>query len=297
MHGTLTGDGCSTVVQSGTTFPCFLSFTPYQVSNYTYTDPSGQKYVIGANGALESLTDLNGNTLTYTPGGITSSAGNLSVPFMRDGQGRITLITDPQNNFDPTGAITDTYAYDAFGNTVAQAGSTFNQFQYRGEQLDSTLGLYYLRARYYRPQTGRFLTADKYEGAEMGCCKPCISGCSCNLAVNTPLTSTLLSAYRGPEDVQRKLTDPKSLHRYAYAEADPANGVDPSGDGVIMEWLMNVYYRVKFWINVMELGRDTLCSMVYAEEMAACSRMLSPMSYNCAAVATAHYTLCMGLGD
>jgi RHS repeat-associated protein len=31
---------------------------------------------------------------------------------------------------------------------------------YRGEQYDSDLGLYYLRARYYNPATGRFLSRD-----------------------------------------------------------------------------------------------------------------------------------------
>ena len=56
--------------------------------------------------------------------------------------------------FSDTGAITDTYDYDAFGNTVAQTGSTVNEFLYRGEQFDSSLGLYYLRARYYNPLSG-----------------------------------------------------------------------------------------------------------------------------------------------
>jgi RHS repeat-associated protein len=34
---------------------------------------------------------------------------------------------------------------------------------YRGEQYDSDLGLYYLRARYYNPATGRFLSRDPEE--------------------------------------------------------------------------------------------------------------------------------------
>src|SRR5581483_10878622 len=59
--------------------------------------------------------------------------------------------------------VTDTYAYDAYGNSVAQAGSTQNEFQYRGEQHDLALQMYYLRARYYIPGIGRFLTQDKFE--------------------------------------------------------------------------------------------------------------------------------------
>jgi RHS repeat-associated protein len=73
--------------------------------------------------------------------------------------------------FDNTGTITDTYAYDAFGNTVAQTGSTVNEFQYRGEQYDASLQMYYLRARYYNPRTGRFLTQDRYEAQEGPPCK------------------------------------------------------------------------------------------------------------------------------
>ncbi|MBQ6945253.1 MAG: hypothetical protein IJN43_13135 [Ruminococcus sp.] len=35
---------------------------------------------------------------------------------------------------------------------------------YSGEQLDSTTGLYYLRARYMNPTTGTFITQDTYQG-------------------------------------------------------------------------------------------------------------------------------------
>ena len=56
--------------------------------------------------------------------------------------------------------MTDTYEYDAFGNAVNKTGATPNNYLYRGEQYDPDLGLYYLRARYYNPATGRFLSVD-----------------------------------------------------------------------------------------------------------------------------------------
>ena len=56
--------------------------------------------------------------------------------------------------------MTDTYEYDAFGNAVNKTGATPNNYLYRGEQFDPDLGLYYLRARYYNPATGRFLSVD-----------------------------------------------------------------------------------------------------------------------------------------
>src|SRR5262249_28948852 len=75
-----------------------------------------------------------------------------------DGMGSVRLLTDS------AGAVTDTYDYDSWGNTVNVTGSTPNWYLYRGEQYDADLGLYYLRARYFNPLTGRFLTMDPASG-------------------------------------------------------------------------------------------------------------------------------------
>jgi len=56
--------------------------------------------------------------------------------------------------------VTDRYEYDAFGNSFTVSGTTPNNYLYRGEQHDADLGLYYLRARYYNPQSGRFTGVD-----------------------------------------------------------------------------------------------------------------------------------------
>ena len=56
--------------------------------------------------------------------------------------------------------MTDTYEYDAFGNSFTVSGTTPNNYLYRGERRDADLGLYYLRARYYNPQSGRFTGVD-----------------------------------------------------------------------------------------------------------------------------------------
>ena len=57
---------------------------PYQPPTYVYTDPAGRAYTISATGQLQSIKDLNGNTLTVTANGITSSVGNVGVTFLRD---------------------------------------------------------------------------------------------------------------------------------------------------------------------------------------------------------------------
>ena len=71
-----------------------------------------------------------------------------------DGAGSVRQLTDS------TGKVTDEYEYDAFGNSFTKSGTTPNSYLYRGEQFDSDLGPYYLRARYYNPTTGRFLSED-----------------------------------------------------------------------------------------------------------------------------------------
>ena len=71
-----------------------------------------------------------------------------------DGGGNVRNLTNS------AGAVTDTYAYDAFGNSWTVAGSTPNEMLYAGEQWDVDLRLYYLRARYYNPFTDRFLSRD-----------------------------------------------------------------------------------------------------------------------------------------
>jgi len=101
-----------------------------------------------------------------------------------DGGGNLRQLTNM------AGAVTDTFEYDAFGNKINATGTTPNNYLYRGEQFDPDLGLYYLRARYYNPATGRFVSRDPEDGIA---------------------------------------TDPATLHKYDYAGGDPVNLADPTG--------------------------------------------------------------------
>ena len=78
--------------------------------------------------------------------------------FGYDGSGSVRQLTSL------AGTVTDSYEYDAFGNKISSTGSTPNSYLYRGEQFDSDLGMYYLRARFYNSQTGRFLSVDSEAG-------------------------------------------------------------------------------------------------------------------------------------
>ncbi len=111
-YGSLEAKACGLVVNSGGQWFCFPG-SRYQesVSGYVYTDPYGREFDMGIDGKLNSIKDLNGNTLTFRPDGIVSSAGGLEVLFTRDAQDRIKTITDPMGNVYE-------YDYDAAGDLV-----------------------------------------------------------------------------------------------------------------------------------------------------------------------------------
>src|SRR5262249_15639558 len=99
----------------------------YDPVGYQLTTPEGMVLDLDQTFGVQRITEPNGNTLTFGPGGILHSAGP-SVVFTRDTQGRITQITDPSG-------YTLSYAYDAHGDLVAvtdQVGQT-TQYQYDTE--------------------------------------------------------------------------------------------------------------------------------------------------------------------
>jgi RHS repeat-associated protein len=115
-----------------------------------------------------------------------------------DGMGSVRQLTNLN------GAVTDTYSYDGFGNLLSSTGATPNNYLYRGEQYDHNLELYYLRARYYNPVTGRFLSRDPED--------------------HSPLRPS-----QQVYDAEVQPIDVRKLHKYLYTSADPVNRIDPLG--------------------------------------------------------------------
>jgi RHS repeat-associated protein len=74
--------------------------------------------------------------------------------YQADGLGSVTSLSNS------AGALAQTYTFDSFGKQTASSGSLTNPFQYTGRESDTETGLYYYRARYYDPSTGRFLSED-----------------------------------------------------------------------------------------------------------------------------------------
>ncbi|MFR8215006.1 MAG: RHS repeat-associated core domain-containing protein [Oscillospiraceae bacterium] len=71
---------------------------------------------------------------------------------------------DVVNLTNADGEVTKKYTYDAFGVEKNIDDSDTNAFRYCGEYYDAETGTVYLRARYYNPATGRFISRDSYAG-------------------------------------------------------------------------------------------------------------------------------------
>jgi RHS repeat-associated protein/uncharacterized repeat protein (TIGR01451 family) len=79
--------------------------------------------------------------------------GSTAYYYLEDGQGSVRALTDS------TGAVVQSYTYDSYGNQHV-VGSVPNPFSYTGREFDQASGLYYYRARYYDPASGRFISED-----------------------------------------------------------------------------------------------------------------------------------------
>lgn len=59
-----------------------------------------------------------------------------------------------------TGAVTASFAYDPYGNAIAATGNATTPLRYAGQYTDTNTNLIYLKARWYDPSTGQFLSVD-----------------------------------------------------------------------------------------------------------------------------------------
>ena len=154
-------------------------------TNYLWDTESSYGDVLlettGAGAFQASYVLAGGELVSQNKGGVTSY-------LLKDGQGSTralfsggTLVTAGGNQ---------TYNYTAFGSLQTSATTVGTSYLYTGQQLDQPTGLYDLRARYYNPVDGRFLSQD-----------------SNDYDTNNPV----------------------EVNRYGYTANNPVNGFDPSG--------------------------------------------------------------------
>lgn len=120
--------------------------------------------------------------------------------YRKNLQGDIIEIVDEDGN------VAATYKYDAWGNWTVSGGDvgTYNSFRYRGYYYDTAIMLYYLKTRWYDPETGRFISPD---------------------SIN----------YLDPESIN-------GLNLYAYCLNNPVMYTDPEGKSILQFFISLVSY-------------------------------------------------------
>jgi RHS repeat-associated protein len=151
------------------------------------------RYVLDLNGSLSRVlaeTDAANAVSAYYVYGLGLIAriqpNGAARYYHYDSRGSTCALSDGG------GSITDRYAYDPFGAVANNEGATPNPFKYLGRHgvMDEGNGLQYIRARYYDPAAGRFISKDPKPGNEV---------------------------------------DTQSLHRYVYAMNNPVRFIDITG--------------------------------------------------------------------
>jgi RHS repeat-associated protein len=62
-----------------------------------------------------------------------------------------------------SGSVVATFTYDAYGNLTGSTGTATTPLGFAGQYTDSETGLIYMRARYFEPTTGQFISRDPIE--------------------------------------------------------------------------------------------------------------------------------------
>jgi len=122
--------------------------------------------------------------------------------LLHDGHGSTRQVLGPAQD------IVDCFSYDAYGvmlgGNPTNAAPPVTNLLYAGEQFDTDLQQYYLRARFYDQNNGRFNGMDPFAGSTQ---------------------------------------EPQSLHKYSYAHDNPVNGIDPTGTSFILNVTISTVIR------------------------------------------------------
>jgi RHS repeat-associated protein len=147
-----------------------------------------RRFTLGDVGGLSQvLADSTGREYVYGLELIAEYVDGAATPVVR--YSAADQIGSPVQAIESNGAPTGLRYYDAFGAVRSQSGELIDR-GFTGEQVDAESGFVYLRARYYDPTTGLFLSPDPLPG---------------------------------------RASDPTSQHAYLYARNNPLRWTDPTG--------------------------------------------------------------------
>lgn len=147
------------------------------------------------------IIDINNNVVAETDGtgAITDEVLWGHQPLARKANGSwyyyiYNAHRDVVGLVNESGAVVNTYEYTPWGEIRNETETVDNPIKYAGEYYDDELDMFYLRARYYNPQIGRFTSLDIEEG---------------------------------------EISNPLDMNRYVYCRNNPIKYVDPTGKSAI----------------------------------------------------------------
>lgn len=202
-----------------------------------------RKYVLDVNSSMPKVimeTDSNGVVINYyiyglelisrlKPNGTTSY-------FHSDYRGSIVAITKSDE------AVTHKYSYDPFGNILSRNEADSNPFKYVGAYgvMDDENGLYFMRARYYDPKLGRFISEDQVWDVNLyayGDNNPIIYIDPNGTNFIDPIISNVKNRIKATKEKIKGLINSKDGTEYMV----PLLSLNP--DGVTLPWYLKPFYN------------------------------------------------------
>ena len=136
-----------------------FKYDPFGRRIYKQSPNATSIFVYDGVSLVETINASGSEVASYTQGPLIDEPlaelrGSTTDYYAADGLGSVTSLSNG------TGTLANTYTYDSFGNTTASTGTVRNYFQYTAREFDSETNLYFYRARYFDPNSGRFISED-----------------------------------------------------------------------------------------------------------------------------------------
>ncbi len=141
-------------------------------------------YTLDLNAGLTQVLQDGTNSYLYGVNRIAQVSETQTGYFLPDALGSVRQMTDEE------GEVTLTQSYAPYGEVLESQGTATTDYAFTGEDYDALTGLVYMRARYYQPADGRFVSKDIW-----------------------------------PTNVR----NPMSYNSWLYVTGDPINYKDPTG--------------------------------------------------------------------
>jgi RHS repeat-associated protein len=196
-NGNLLADGTGTYAYDRANLLAGVS-APSMVASFVYNGQGDRvqqtvnntttTYTLDLAGGLTQVLADGTHTYLYGNGRIAQYSMWIGEEyFLGDALGSVRQLAAYSNS----GSVSLAKGYQPYGEVLDSAGNTATSYGYTGEWTDNT-GMVYLRARYYDPTQGRFMSKDTWGG---------------------------------------DMNQPMSYNAWLFTYANPVNLTDPSGHG------------------------------------------------------------------